>query len=440
MGDLPTGFPPPGDEPDDRSSAGTPGFGFLPGGTGDLGQALQQLGKLLSEGKGGPVSWTAAGDAARQALLAAGDASSTSSERRDVDAAVRLAEHWLDDVTALPAAVTTTDAWSRSDWLNETLPRWQPLIEPIAERMAAASLEAVPEEMRSMAGPMLAMAQQMASALFGMQAGQGLAALGASVVSSSDVGIPLAAPGVAALLPLNVAAFGEGLELPDSDVRLFLALREAAHVRLFHAAPWLRARLISLVTDYAAGITIDVSSMEQVIGSLDVNDPASVHEALGSGLFEPPTTPRQQAALERLEATLALIEGWVDVVVDAAARDRLPSASALRETLRRRRATGGPAEATFANLVGLTLRPRRLRDAATLWQTMSDEHGVDVRDVIWQHPDLVPGPDDLDDVAGYIARSAQSSTTFDLSSLEQAGPAPAQESPQAASDDEPPTA
>src|SRR6185312_12970646 len=84
----------------------------------------------------------------------------------------------------------------------------------------------------------------------------------------------------------------------------------------------------------------------------------------------------------------------------------LPSAGALRETIRRRRATGGPAEQAFASLVGLELRPRRLRDAARLWALLKDERGAEGRDAIWQHPDLMPGAADLDDPEGFSARRA----------------------------------
>ena len=60
----------------------------------------------------------------------------------------------------------------------------------------------------------------------------------------------------------------------------------------------------------------------------------------GASLFQPEDTPQQKAALARLETALALVEGWVDTVVDAAARDKLPQAGALAEAVRRRRATG----------------------------------------------------------------------------------------------------
>src|SRR3954465_381686 len=95
-------------------------------------------------------------------------------------------------------------------------------------------------------------------------------------------------------------------------------------------------------------------------------------------------------ALRRLETLLALVEGWVDTVVAAAAAARPPGRGALAETMRRRRATGGPAEQTFATLVGLELRPRRLRDAATVWGAMGQRYGSGKRDELWSHPDLLP--------------------------------------------------
>jgi putative hydrolase len=100
---------------------------------------------------------------------------------------------------------------------------------------------------------------------------------------------------------------------------------------------------------------------------------------------------------------LALVEGWVDVVT-AQATKRLPSSNAVAETVRRRRATGGPAESAFSTLIGLELRPRRLREAAAMWQAVTDAVGSDVRDELWSHPDLVPTAADIDDPAALVSR------------------------------------
>ncbi|HEY8729270.1 MAG TPA: zinc-dependent metalloprotease, partial [Acidothermaceae bacterium] len=211
----------------------------------------------------------------------------------------------------------------------------------------------------------------------------------------------------------------EGLGIALDEVRLFIALREAACHRLFAGAPWLRGRVLAAIDDYARGITVDTSRMQEALGAVDPTNPESLQAALTDGLFEPENTPAQQAALARLETVLALIEGWISNVVDEAANGRLASAGALGETVRRRRAAGGPAEQMFNTLVGLQLRPRRVREAAELWRLLREARGVDGRDALWEHPDLLPTVDDLDDPAGFVGRP---DSDFDLRGLDDLPP------------------
>jgi putative hydrolase len=177
--------------------------------------------------------------------------------------------------------------------------------------------------------------------------------------------------------------------------------------------PWLRAHLLGAVEEYARGITIDTDALEEAVRSVDPTDPAALQEALQSGLFEPQTTPAQRAALERLETALALVEGWIDEVVDTAAAPTLPHREALRETVRRRRAAGGPAEHIFASLVGLDLRPRKLREAAAVWAALTSERGVAGRDALWAHPDLAPTAEAFEDPLGF-ARAGQGDGDSDM--------------------------
>jgi len=412
------GFGPHRDEPEGSSGSGSSGSGDLPFGPGSglpgggipddlagkapLFAALQQM---LSQ-QSGPVNWDLAKQMAVSAL-AAGHRAPTPVERTQTAEAIRLADHWLDPATPLPSGVTGIESWSRVEWVERTLPAWSQLCDPVASRVVGAMSQMVPEEAAAEAGPLLGMVGQVGGLMFGAQVGQALAKLASEVLTSTDVGLPLGPAGVAALLPDNVAAFGQGLELPADEVRLFLALREAAHHRLFKHVPWLRQRLFDAVDAYARGITVDREAIERAMSEVNPEDPESMQRALQGGMFEPSVTPDQQAALARLETLLALVEGWVDDVVATAAADRLPGADALRETLRRRRATGGPAEQTFATLVGLELRPRRLREAATLWRTLREQRGAEGRDELWRHPDLLPSADDLDDPEGFIRRSGE---------------------------------
>jgi putative hydrolase len=324
-----------------------------------------------------------------------------------------LAELWLDAATILPAGATDTVAWSPRDWVEKTLSTWQRLCDPVAKRISGAWVEALPEEAKQAAGPLLSMVGQMGGMAFGSQLGNALAQLGSEVLTSTEVGLPLGPDATSALLPANIEKFTEGLERPSSEVLVFIAAREAAHQRLFAHVPWLRQRLLGTVEDFAHGITVDTDALQDLAGKIDPANPASIEEAMSSGVLEPRTSPEQQAALARLETLLALVEGWVDVVVADAIGDRLPGADALRETLRRRRASGGPAEQTFATLVGLELRPRRLRAASALWKLVGERHGIELRDGLWSHPDLIPTAEDLDDPLEFAERLGDGESVLD---------------------------
>jgi len=163
-----------------------------------------------------------------------------------------------------------------------------------------------------------------------------------------------------------------------------------------------------------------IEDFAQGFNPASLTDPSQMEQLLSQGMFEPKATPEQTAALERLETMLALIEGWVQTVVSDALGDRIPGTSALSETLRRRRATGGPAEQTFATLVGLELRPRKLREAAVLWERLTQAVGADARDAVWQHPDLLPSAEDLDEPAGFIDRMIGGDTSGIDDAIDQA--------------------
>jgi len=392
-----------GDNPDGgkQPARGAGGFG-VPEDILSKVPLFAELQKLMSW-QGGPVNW----DLARQTAIsqvAGGHVPVSAAERRAAEEAVRLADLWLDPVTTLPSGVALVEAWSRVEWIEKTLPVWSQLCDPVAARVVGAMGQALPEQAQQLAGPMMGLLGQFGGMMFGAQVGQGLSSLAGEVLSSTDVGLPLAPPGTAVLLPQNVAVFGGGLERPADEVRLFIALREAAHQRLFKHVSWLRQRLLDTVDAYARGIHVDSAAINEAMLQLDPSNPESIQQALGGGMFQPQDTEEQTLALARLETLLALVEGWVDHVVALATDPRLPGAVALRETIRRRRASGGPAEQTFATLVGLELRPRRLREASTLWSLLAEQRDSAGRDALWAQVDLLPTSEDLDDPQGFVDR------------------------------------
>lgn len=346
----------------------------------------------------GSANWGQAREQARRLASAEKDPSVTSTQKSAVKDAAQLAQLWLDPVIDFDRAALADEAWSRSEWIENCFDTFREISEPVAnsvtEAMSEALTQQMPDEMKSMLGQGASVIGGMSGMMFAMQLGQAVGELSKEVVSSTDIGLPLS-PGRSALLPSNIADFGDGLDLPAQEVMLFLAVREAAHIRLFHANPWLRENILDLITRYSRGIHVDMDRIEEATRDMDPMNPESLQDALSGDIFKPTLTEDQEVTLRRLETLLALVEGWVDHVSTEATKN-LPSSAALTETLRRRRAGGGPAEKAFGSLIGLELRPRRLREASQFWKGYEEEHGVEKRDALWEAPENLPTDEDLD--------------------------------------------
>ncbi|MFJ6652060.1 zinc-dependent metalloprotease [Microbacterium sp. NPDC091313] len=356
------------------------------------------------------VAWELA---TRQALHIANqsDLGVSSGERTDLDQALTLATLWLSEATTISDLPSPARALTRGQWVEASMPVWRELAEPVATSIADALTSALgaqaPDEMQDLLAGAGRLMRTVGGSLFAAQLGQVVGRLSTEVVSGGDVGIPVMPDGDAAILPQNFADFGQDLEIPEDQLALYLGTRELAHARLFRHARWLRLHVISQVREFAAGIRVDTDALEDLASRFDPSEPEELRQALESGALLPTRTEEQSAALARLENLLATIEGWVDVVT-AAATSRLPSAERIAEAVRRRRAVGGPAEQALGSLVGLELRPRRMREAAAMWRAVTDAVGVEARDALWDYPDLMPTADDIDDPAGLVARlSAQ---------------------------------
>ena len=268
----------------------------------------------------------------------------------------------------------------------------------VGESTSMQMPEGVPAELAAMLTPMLQMAAQMSTVMVASQVGQALGSLATEAWSASDIGLPMNKDGVTALVTSNTHAWAGSLELDVRDVETYLAVREAAAQRLFAATPWLRTRLQDAIAEYAAGVTVDTERLRELVADIDVSDPDALQAAMQGGAFEVPLSPGQTAALARVESLLTLIEGWVDHITTIAIGDRIGTSIAIREALRRRRAAGGPSEKTFQHLIGLELRPKKLREASSFWASLDQAK----RDSVWTHPDFLPSVDDLENPESFV--------------------------------------
>lgn len=368
-------------------------------------------------------------DSARKFLAAHNDIPVGQDDVRKIQEAIDIANTWIEDRTEFPATVTNSDiAWSRKDWVDQSINGWQKLVEPLANGMVEA-LGKVLSEMGPEAGFLPVMRGFMGQ-LIATQLGQSLGALAVGLTGSQDAAVPLFEKSGAHLIPQNVKLWGEGLEIPEQEITIYMALREVAAQRLFAHTPWLSNYIRDLIESYGRGITVDIESIQRQAesamssGELDINNPDSITMAINQGMFQPEQSDAQTAALSKLEITFALIEGWIDHVAHLSANDRLPSLAALEESYRRSRIESAPTQQLFAMLLGLQVSPRMTRECSQFWNEIyaigkkeingEEIDGVSIRDHRWEDPALLPTAEDISDPAKFLA-----STTVpdDLSGL-----------------------
>ena len=422
----------------------------------DLQQASQE----------GPINVKLAKSLALQHANADGSRTTVSAEEgAAVRRAMSEANLWLDTACEFAPPVGQPQALTRAGWVEETLDAWAKFAGPIATSMGEALSSVLSERLGDsfqgeiagvFAGPVpipvpdgmkdpVQLIRILGNTSFAMQLGHAAGVLSQEVHGGFDQGIALLSNPAGALVAQNVEDYTKSLngQMDDSlhdvevgaqsaegspesagidaqtealfneithsepidqdEVMAFLALREAAHARLFAGVPWLMPRFEALIGKYARGIAIDLDAMEEQLRDANGFDPDSISDAVNLTKVGIPDTEEQRQAMASIESLLALVEGWVDCVVWHAGMAHIAHIEQLSEMARRERAVGGPAERTFESLLGLQLRPKRMREAADLWSMITADQGAQGRDAKWAHPDLLPS---LADGEGALASAS----------------------------------
>ncbi len=394
---------------------------------------FRELAKIMTW-RGGPVNWDLARQTAASVTASASDTRALpAGERADAEfgQAVAAAELWLDEITQLPAVegparALGTDEWvdlaNRSDGLGL-------YVEPVAAGASEALTRSLPEEMRGMLGglggsggeeALTGMLGPMGAMLYGVQVGMVAGHLAGQLLGTYDLGVPTVEARTVGVVGNGVRRFAQEYGFDETELRYWLALREAAHRRQFAGVPWLREHLAGLIRSFASAADADPSGMLERLGGLGL-DPSALSdpERLRGALEDPdsfrvePTT-EQREVLGRLQALVAFTEGWVDTVVRAAAAGKLPSLQRVEESLRRRRAEKGAGERYLEQLIGLDLRPSDARAGQEFCDAVLAARGQAGLDRAWRSAADLPTPAELADPSRWLVRLAATEDPVDL--------------------------
>jgi putative hydrolase len=252
---------------------GMPGFGLGPQGASN-----------------DPLPITTVRETAKKFVTAHGVAPLSTRDQGVVASAYEIAEIWLNEATTFPSALSSThaSAVNRADWVDLTIAGWhrdiaplaQGLLEAMTDLLAQAGREQSLGEGEGSQIPLEAIGGLLKTFIGSMvatQLGQSVGSLAATVTGAHDAGLPILDPARPVLIPENIAAWAADLEIPQSEVFIFHALRESAVARLFAHNPWLVSYIQSTITEYGRGIRIDLEAIqrqaEEAMNNFDPSQP-----------------------------------------------------------------------------------------------------------------------------------------------------------------------
>lgn len=360
-----------------------------------------QLGRMFS-GEG-PVQWELARQFAQWAATNGETEPNVEPlERMRLEELVRVAELHVAEATGL--AVSTTGGVvrvrpvNRSEWASATLEAWKPLLAALAEALTPPAEPGGGDE-ASAAGPLGMLGPLMPglqAAFMGLQAGSMVGSMAQRALGQYDLPIPRPPGDELMIVAPNVSGFAEDWSLPPDDVRLWVCLSELSHHAVL-GRPHVRRRLESDLAAYVSGFDPSAAQLDERLADVDPSDPESLQRALGdpSALLGAVQTDEQRRLLGPLSCLVAVIEGYVDHVVDVAGRRLIASHGPITEALRRRRVERGSGERMVEQLLGMELRQDAYDRGAAFVAGVVERAGETGLARLWEAERTLPTPAEL---------------------------------------------
>ncbi len=297
----------------------------------------------------------------------------------------------LEPLSALP----TPEMVSRQQWIEANLRSMRPVLDRVGARVGGG--------MGLLGKPTRALTR----ALFSAQVGGLTGFLAQRVLGQYDMPL-LDSTGVPRLLLVgpNLGSAAERLEVDGEQLLHWVTLHEMTHAVQFGSVPWLRLHLASLVREVVdtLEVRIDTSKGLKVPSGEDMR---GWIEAVRKGELVTLAIGRERRVLvDRIQATMAVIEGHAEHVMDAVGAEVIPSQAQLRAALERRRvARSGPMR-LLERVLGFELKLRQYRDGKRFCDTVVQRAGIEGLNRVWSAPHALPTLAELVDPDAWLARTA----------------------------------
>jgi putative hydrolase len=331
-------------------------------------------------------------------------------ERIRLEELVRVADLQVSSATGLDTSIAggvlSILPVTRGDWALHSLEAYRPFLERLATSLSSSSEDAEGTAGEDPTTQLLGdLGKLLGPVLLGMQSGFMLGHLARRALGQYGLPLPRLPADQLLVVPANMDALADQWSLVPDDLRLWVCLHEVAHHAVL-GRPHVRARLEDLINEYVSRFEVDPAALEASLGDLDPTDAAGLQAVLGNPetLLGAVRSPGQQETLGRIETLTAVIEGYVDHVMDTTGRGLIGSYGQLTEALRRRRVEATDGERFAGRLLGLELGRTQYERGAAFVRGVVERAGEDGLARLWVSERELPTPAELDAPGLWLAR------------------------------------
>jgi coenzyme F420 biosynthesis associated uncharacterized protein len=310
-----------------------------------------------------------------------------------------LAEQFAARVSAYtglepPERLPVLEFVDRPAWIEANIATMRPLLEPISERLGHGS------------GPLAPAMRSITQLLLGAQMGAVTGMLSQRVLGQYDIALldPSRAPRLLLLAP-NIAQAARNLSLDREEFTAWVAIHEVTHAVQFGGAPWLRGHLAGLLRELIDGMQVGIG-LSRLLRIPDTADLRAVAQRLRGGeLLRLGLGEDRWVLVDRMQATMSLIEGHAEHVMDAVGAEELPSLERMRSAMNRRRRDRGWPWRILERLLGLEMKMRQYEVGRSFCDAVVSQAGPGALTVAWSSAEMLPSTSELESPGLWLART-----------------------------------
>jgi coenzyme F420 biosynthesis associated uncharacterized protein len=213
------------------------------------------------------------------------------------------------------------------------------------------------------------------------------------------------------LLAPNLEQAARKLELDREQFTTWVAIHEVTHAVQFGGAPWLREHLGGMLRELIDGMQVKVS-LGDFARVPNASDLRTLVERLRRGeLMRIGLGEDRWALVERMQATMSLIEGHAEHVMDAVGAEELPTMARMRTAMNHRRRERPWLWRILERLLGLEMKMRQYEVGRSFCDEVVAHAGREGLAQAWRSAEMLPSMSELEHPELWLARTHVPSVT-----------------------------